>query len=103
MSSFCPAKATHIFFSKRFQHICTSLDVNFNELLTNDVVSFEHLGPGVLLAYGPKTCFLQVWFCLKEPDCLIHKVGKKALMPYANSYGPDQSTHLDRLISTSVH
>ena len=25
--------------------ICISLDVNFNESLTNDVVSFEQLGP----------------------------------------------------------
>ena len=33
------------FFSKTFQHICVSLDVNFNESLTNDVVSFEQLGP----------------------------------------------------------
>ena len=41
MSSFC----THIFFSKRFQHICVSLDVNFNESLNNNVVSFEQLGP----------------------------------------------------------
>ena len=54
MSSFCTAKATHIFFSKKKkkkkkknQHICVSLDVNFNESLTNDVVSFEQLGPGV--------------------------------------------------------
>ena len=45
MSSFCTAKATHIFFSKKFQHICVSLDVNFNESLTNDVISFEQLGP----------------------------------------------------------
>ena len=28
------------FFSKKFQHICESLDVNFNESLTNDIVSF---------------------------------------------------------------
>ena len=34
-----------IFFSKKFQHICISPDVNFNESLTNDVVSFEQLGP----------------------------------------------------------
>ena len=34
------------FFSKKFQHICVSLNVNFNESLTNDVVSFEQLGPG---------------------------------------------------------
>ena len=33
------------FFSKQFQHICVSLYVNFNESLTNDVVSFEQLGP----------------------------------------------------------
>ena len=59
MSSFCTAKATHIFsakfqlhcksyshfFSKTFQHICVSLDANFNESLTNDVISFEQLGP----------------------------------------------------------
>ena len=47
MSSFCTAKATHIFFSKKFQHICVSLDVNFNESLTNNIVSFEQLGPGL--------------------------------------------------------
>ena len=35
------------FFSKKFQHICVSLDVNFNESLTNDIVSFEQLGPGI--------------------------------------------------------
>ena len=35
-----------IFSAKKFQHICVSLDVNFNESLTNDVVSFEQLGPG---------------------------------------------------------
>ena len=36
------------FFSKTFQHICVSFGVNFNKSLTNDVVSFEQLGPGVL-------------------------------------------------------
>ena len=33
------------FFSKKFQHIRVSLDLNFNESLTNDTVSFEQLGP----------------------------------------------------------
>ena len=36
------------FFSKKFQHIRVSLDLNFNESLTNDVVSFEQLGPDAL-------------------------------------------------------
>ena len=47
MSSFC--KSYSHFFSKKFQHICISLDVNFNENLTNDIVSFEQLGPGFYL------------------------------------------------------
>ena len=34
------------FFSEKFPHICVSLDLNFNESLTNDIVSFEQLGPG---------------------------------------------------------
>ena len=50
VSSFCTAKATHIFFSKKFQHICISLDVNFNESLTNNVVSFEQLGPELIIS-----------------------------------------------------
>ena len=33
------------FFSKKFQHIRVSLDLKFNESLTNDIVSFEQLGP----------------------------------------------------------
>ena len=33
------------FFSKKFQHICVSIDVNFNESLTKDIVSFEQLDP----------------------------------------------------------
>ena len=43
---FCTAKATHIFSAKNFKHICVSLDLNFNESLTNDIISFEQLGPG---------------------------------------------------------
>ena len=33
------------FFSKKFQNICITFNVNFNDSLTNDVVSFEQLGP----------------------------------------------------------
>ena len=33
------------FFQKKFQHICVSLDVNFNDTLTNDIVSYQQLGP----------------------------------------------------------
>ena len=47
--SACTAKATHIFFQQKFQHICVSPDVNFNDALTNDNVSFKQLGQGHLL------------------------------------------------------
>ena len=38
------------FFQQKFQHICLSLDVDFNESLTNNVISFEWLGPDLLLS-----------------------------------------------------
>ena len=43
----CECKSYSHFFNKKFQHICVSLDVNFNESLTNDIVSFEQLRPGL--------------------------------------------------------
>ena len=52
VSSFC--KSYSHFFSKKFQHICVSLDVNFNESLTNDIVSFEQLGPALCTCHEGK-------------------------------------------------
>ena len=37
------------FFQQKFYHICVSFELNFNESLTNDVVSFEQLGPELLI------------------------------------------------------
>ena len=46
-----------IFFAEKmwvaFQNIYVSLNVNFNELLTNDIVSFEQLGPDCLPSSKP--------------------------------------------------
>ena len=39
-------KLLTFFQQKKIQHICVSLDVHFNESLTNDIVNFEQLGPG---------------------------------------------------------
>ena len=50
-AAFALQKLLTFFFSKKFQHICVSLKVNFNESLTNDVVSFEQLGPGFYVLY----------------------------------------------------
>ena len=47
------------FFSKKFQHICISLDVNFNESLTNDIVSFKQLGPALsCLKFFNSQCYI---------------------------------------------
>ena len=58
MNSFCTAKATHIFSTKNYiiKIICVSLDVNFNESLTNDIVSFEQLGPVRVLGLCAVDC-----------------------------------------------
>ena len=45
--AFAFAKATHIFFSKNISVYATFNDQSFNDTLTNDIVSFEQLGPGV--------------------------------------------------------
>ena len=61
------------FFQQKFQHICVSLDVNFNETLTNNVVSFEQLGqtPFLFVLF-----FWEVLFVLSvyvEPTLAISK------------------------------
>ena len=55
------------FFSKKFQHICVSLDVNFNDTLTNDIVSFQQLGPGLRKIYGTCTGSQLPVFSVKSP------------------------------------
>ena len=71
MSSF---KHSH-FFSKKFQHICVSLDVNFNESLTNDVVSFEQLGPEGRILVIQKRNGINLFpnFFLRRRDVLIYR------------------------------
>ena len=44
--AFANAKATHIFFSKNISVHAIFDDQSFNDMLTNDIVSFEQLGPG---------------------------------------------------------
>ena len=41
---------SHFFQQKKIQHICVSLDINFNESLTNDIVNFEQLDPGFIIS-----------------------------------------------------
>ena len=43
--AFANSKATHIFFSKNISIYAIISDQSFNNTLTNDIVSFEQLGP----------------------------------------------------------
>ena len=42
--SFCAAKASHIFFNKKYWHIWDINVWNFNVSITNEVICFEHPG-----------------------------------------------------------
>ena len=73
------------FFSKKFQNMCVSLDVNFKESLTKDIVSFEQLGP-----------VLHLVLAVFQPHLY-----KMSLTVYVNIKGPGHSAYLHRLIRTS--
>ena len=49
MSSFCKCKSYLHFFSKNISVYAIFNDQNFNDTLTNDIVSFEQLGPGLFI------------------------------------------------------
>ena len=74
MSSFCTAKATHIFSAKKIQHICVSLDLNFNESFTNDVISFEQLGPDIFFHISAQN--IDCGYSLCYQDCILGVIMK---------------------------
>ena len=45
MSSFCKCKSCSNFFSKNISVYAIFNDQSFNDTLTNDIISFEQLGP----------------------------------------------------------
>ena len=81
------------FFSKKFQHICLLLDVNFKESLTNDIVSFEQLSP---VCSGEWYRIIMVLLCflqeIKDPDIyheLTEKTDKRNMNKMAEKYATD--------------
>ena len=69
MSSFCKCKSYSHFFSKNISIYAIFNDQSFNNTLTNDIVSFEQLGPG---------------------DCIL-----KLCDGMANNVDPDQTAPLE--------
>ena len=57
VSSFCKCKSYSHFFSKNIIVYSIFNDQNFNDTLTNDIISFEQLGPGLYLSYFMETCY----------------------------------------------
>ena len=51
--AFANAKSYSHFFSKKISIYAIFDDKNFNDVLTNNIVSFEQLGPGVLTTATP--------------------------------------------------
>ena len=64
---FCNAKDSHCkrfshFSNKKYQCICNIIVLNFNEMVTNDVVNFEQPGPDVDCDhYGDTKKLLKLW------------------------------------------
>ena len=53
--AFASAKATHIFFSKNIRIYVIFNDQNFDDTLTNDIVSFKQLGTDIYKLLQQKT------------------------------------------------
>ena len=63
MSSFYKGKSYSHFFSKNISVFATFNDQCFNNMLTNDIVSFQHLGPelAVLPLFEPQHEKMYLW------------------------------------------
>ena len=64
--AFADAKATHIFFSKNISVYAIFNDQRFNDMLTNDIVSFEQLDPGTAVIWA---FAVLIWYKTPFPTC----------------------------------
>ena len=78
MSSFCKCKSYSHFFSKNISTFSIFNDQSFNDTLTNDIVSFEQLGPGLQLSLQLSP-YLEL--CILIPihdECVTYEKGPNA-------------------------
>ena len=73
------------FFSKTFQHIYVSLDVIFYESLTNDVVSFEQLGPELIILSFLFLLSCHILYC-KSRACRFTNSKQNLHIPLIDSF-----------------
>ena len=82
MSSFCKCKSYSHFFSKNISIYPTFNDQIFNDTLTNDIISFEQLGPDRhsehVIRYIISRCFMYIlifYRCIGSNQHLKNKYG----------------------------
>ena len=77
MSSFCKCESCSHFFSKNISIYAIFNDQSFNNTLTNDIISFEQLGPDVfLIILPPKVKGIWLWslvvrLCVHRDECIL--------------------------------
>ena len=100
MSSFCICKNYSHFFSKNISVYAIFNDQSFNDMLTNDIISFEQLGPALK---GMNLLPFRVDLFPKWTWCAGKQTENCAFIAYADK-GPDHSdtVHLQSQIRASV-
>ena len=91
MSSFCKYKSYSHFFSKNISIFAIFNDQSFNDTLTNDIVSFEQLGPGVDFMIGLFNdayltfflIFFWGWLGEAKVSCILRHWGVHLLFAYS--------------------
>ena len=70
--AFANAKATHIFFLQKCNTYAIFNDLNFNDTLTSNIVSFEQLGPELKITGN---MYITSAVSLQQPSLRRHKTG----------------------------
>ena len=63
------------FFSKNISIYAIFSDQSFNDRLTNDIISFEQLGPGKYIADEKQKCWLTLFGNMSEAEMFHHRDG----------------------------
>ena len=98
MSSFCKCKSYSHFFSKNISVHAIFNDQSFNNMLTDDIVSFEQLGPDKYFSYFSTIEYVvgtvfNLTACLGFSE-LLGKLVVLDKVPSGGTYTPNQCYHL---------
>ena len=89
VSSFCSAKATHIFSAKNIRILCIESAKTVNEMTLNELVKLTTLWTTGLRCLPP---------ALFDQDCLCSAIYSTTSINSVNNEGPDHTARMRRLI-----